>query len=67
MSEEAVAWPEEAWAGAGDQMEPSLTQVQMMLKKVWSLESQVVVAVMEEQRVERVLMVEEAWPRQRQD
>ena len=67
MSEEAVAWPEEAWAGAGDLMEPSLTQLQMMLKQIWSLESQVEVAVMEEQRVEKVLMVEEAWPGQHQD
>ena len=62
-----MASPEEAWAGAGDLTEPSLTLIQMMLMKVWSLESQVEVAVMEEQRVERVLMVEEAWPGQRQD
>ena len=62
-----MALPEEAWAGAGDLTEPSLAQLQMMLKKVWSLESQVVVAVMEEQRVERVVMEEEAWPGQHQD
>ena len=59
--------PEEAWAGEGALMEPSLTRLQMMLKRVWLLESQVEVAVMEEQQVERVVMVEEAWPGQRQD
>ena len=62
-----MASPEEAWAGVGDLTEPSLTQLQMMLKKVWSLESQVVVALMEEQLVERVVMEEEAWLGQRQD
>ena len=43
-----MAWLEEAWAGAADLMEPSLVQ---LLKKVWLLESRVVVAVREEQRV----------------
>ena len=62
-----MVWLEEAWAGAGDLTEPSLTPLQMMLKKVWSLESRVEVAEMVEPQVERVVMVEEAWPGQRQD
>ena len=62
-----MAWLEEAWAGVGDLTEPSLTQILMTLKKVWSLESRVEVAVMEVQRVERVVMVEEAWLGQHQD